>query len=248
MDIKEIFLGIANKLLADFDQIQAQIDHAGERGRQRERAIATFLAKYLPKRYSLGTGHVIDSRGNVSKQCDIVIYDALNCPLLLAEEGYQLFPVEAVFGIVEVKSVFDAGTIAKSVQNIQSAKQLQRDEPVAGAVFAYRSRYKVEPRIEVAADALRRENNSIPPRERVDLVCILTDGVLFNYKGEPDWGEEGSGLIVCLDATPSILLLFLYWLIEILKERRSSMPNLIGYASEGEIGTVKLLPPTDSEE
>jgi hypothetical protein len=250
MDIREIFQGIANKLLADFDQIQAQIEHDGERGRQRERALKAFLAKYLPKKYALGTGHILDKTGNTSKQCDIVIYDAFNCPLLLAEEGYQLFPAEAVFGVVEVKSVFDASALAEGVRNIQSVKRLERGEPIAGSIFAYRSRYKKKPRIETAAGALRRENRSVLPRERVDLICVLTDGLLFNYKTEPHWGEgkEGSGLIACIDATPSILLLFLFWLTEILKERHSSMPNLVGYASKGEIGIVKMLSPAEGEE
>ncbi|HUX77017.1 MAG TPA: DUF6602 domain-containing protein [Anaerolineae bacterium] len=249
MDITQIFRGIANKLLADFDQIQAQIEHSGERGGQREAALRAFLTKYLPKKYALGTGHIIDKTGNTSKQCDIVIYDAFNCPLILAEEGYQLFPAEAVFGVVEVKSVLDAGAIAEGVQNIQSVKILERSEPIAGSIFAYRSRYRKRSRIESAAHALRRKNTSIRPRERVDLVCILTDGLLLNYKTEPHWGEgeEGSALIVCVDVTPSILLLFLFWLIEILKERHSSMPNLVGYASRGEIGIVKMLSPAEGE-
>jgi hypothetical protein len=122
MDIREIFQGIANKLLADFDQIQAQIEHSGERGGQRERALKAFLARYLPKKYTLGTGHIIDKTGNTSRQCDVVIYDDFNCPLLLAEEGYQLFPAEAVFGVIEVKSVLDASAIAQGVQAIQSVK------------------------------------------------------------------------------------------------------------------------------
>lgn len=247
MNVREIFQGIANKLLADFDQIQAQIKHAGERGEQRERALRAFLAKYLPKKYSLGTGHVIDRKGNISKQCDIVIYDAFNCPLLLAEEGYQLFPIEAVFGVIEVKSVFDATTIAESVQSIQSVKRLERHEPIAGGVFAYRSRYRTEPRIEMAANALRRKNKLIPRRERIDLVCILTDGLILDYKGEPDWGEEGSHLDVFVE-TPSNLLIFLYYLIMILEERLSSMPNLVGYASGGEVGYVHLLSSAEDEE
>jgi hypothetical protein len=204
----------------------------------------------LPKKYTLGTGHIIDKTGNTSRQCDVVIYDDFNCPLLLAEEGYQLFPAEAVFGVIEVKSVLDASAIAQGVQAIQSVKRLERSEPIAGSIFAYRSRYKKKPQIETAADALRRNNRSIPPRERVDLVCVLTDGLLLNYKTEPYWGEgkEGSSLIVCVDATPSILLLFLFWLIEILKERHSLLPNLVGYASEGEIGMVKMLSPAEGEE
>lgn len=250
MDITEIFQGIGNRLLTDFDQIQAQIEHAGERGELRESALRAFLEKYLPKKYALGTGHVLDKVGNTSNQCDIVIYDAFNCPVLLAEEGYQLFPAESVFGVIEVKSILDADSLSKGIGNIRSVKRLVRSEPIAGSIFAYRSRYRKLPRIETAAYALRRENKPVPPRERVDLVCILTDGLLFNYKTKPHWGEgrEGSALFVCTDATPSILLLFLFWLIEILKERCSAMPNLIGYASGGEIGTVKMLSPADGEE
>lgn len=247
MNITDIFQGIANKLLADFDQIQAQIDHAGERGKQREQAVRILLSKYLPRKYSLGTGHVIDMKGNMSKQCDIVIYDAFNCPLLLAKEGYQLFPTEAVFGVIEVKSVFDAATIAESVQSIQSVKRLERHEPIAGGVFAYRSRYRTEPRVEIAANALRRENKFIPPWERIDLICILTDGLILNYKSEPDWGEKGSHLDVFIE-TPSNLLIFLYYLIMILEERHSSMPNLVGYASGGEVGYVHLLSSAEDEE
>jgi hypothetical protein len=249
MQIIEIFDGIANKLLTDFDKIQAQIDHAGERGKQRERAIRDFLAKYLPRKYALGTGHVIDVEGSISKQCDIVIYDDLNCPLLLAEEGYQLFPAEAVFGVIEVKSALDANTIAQGVQNIQSVKQLKRighDEQVLGGIFAYRSKYG-KGRIEAIANALRRENKSIPPRERLDLVCVLTDGLIFDYKGFEGWEEEGA-MHVFLDATPSVLLLFLYYLIDLLEVRHSTMPSLIHYASGGELGIVRLLPSADYEE
>jgi hypothetical protein len=216
----------------------------------RENALKAFLDKYLPKKYALGTGHILDEAGNMSRQCDVVIYDAFNCPVLLAEEGYQLFPAESVFGVIEVKSVFDADSLSKGVDNIRSVKHLVRSEPIAGSIFTYRSRYRKTPRIETAAHALRRENKPVPPRERVDLVCVLTDGLLFNYKTKPHWGEgkEGSALFVCTDATPSILLLFLFWLIEILEERYSTMLNLIGYASEGEIGMVKMLSPAEGEE
>lgn len=248
MDVAEIFKGISSMLLAEFDQVQHQIPHLGERGTQRENSLATLLQKYLPGKFSMGTGQVLDIRGNISRQCDIVIYDALNCPLLLAEEGYQLFPAESVFGVVQVKSVYDASTAADAVQNIASVKLLERDQPIAGAIFAFRSRYKREPKIVTAANALRRLNNTIAPEARVDLVCILADGVLSNYKSAPDWGRSGSGLLAVLEAAPSNLLLFLYWLIEILEERESFMPDLVGYATGGEIGVVTLLSSAACEE
>ncbi len=243
MDIKEIFEGIAQKILIDFDRIQPQIDHAGERGRQRELVLRCLLEKYLPKKYSLGTGQVIDIRGNISRQCDIVIFDAFNCPLLLIEDGYQLFPAEAVFGVIEVKSIFNTNTIKECVQNIQSVKSLIRKEPIAGCAFAYRSEYSAEPKIETAAKALLKANQNIPPKEHIDLVCILSDGILRSYKGPPTWGEEGDSIAAFIELETAILAKFLFTLMYILEERSSSMPDLLGYTLEGKImpyGVVRL--------
>ena len=111
LNVKQIFEGIANTMLTDFDQIQSQIGHAGERGEDRETVVRDFLAKYLPKKYAIGSGQIIDRYGGISRQCDIVIYDALNCPLLLVKEGYQIFPVEAVLGVVEVKSILNSRSL-----------------------------------------------------------------------------------------------------------------------------------------
>jgi hypothetical protein len=250
MDIDEMFRGIAGRLLVDFDRIQAQISHAGERGKQREYALTTFLKKYLPRRYSLGTGQIIDCQGQISKQCDIVIYDAFNCPLLLAEEGYQVFPAEAVFGVIEVKSTLDANMILSSAQNIQAVKTLHRKEPIAGIVFAYRSKYKKEPKIQGVANALRRTNNSIPPKERIDLVCVLADGILSHHKGAPDWGKDDEdALVVFLDIRSSILLAFLHHLTSILRERHTFTPNFMDYAlKENLVGEFAVLPPTADKE
>lgn len=248
MNIKGIFEGIAAKMLTDFDQIQSQIDHAGDRGEDREETVKDFLAKYLPKKYALGSGQIIDRNGGISRQCDIVIYDAFNCPLLLVKEGYQLYPAESVLGVIEVKSIFGSSTIPECVRNIQSVKKLARSEPIAGFVFAFRSRYKNERKIESAAYALRRANRRIPCRERIDLACVLADGLLREYKTKPDWGDKGSNLEVWFDADPSNLLLFLYWLIELLEERSSSMPSLVRYASGGALGLVRQLPPIEDED
>ena len=58
-NLRQILEGMANTMLIDFDQIQAQIGNAGERGEDREVVVRDFLAKYLPKKYALGSGQVI---------------------------------------------------------------------------------------------------------------------------------------------------------------------------------------------
>ena len=204
------------------------------------RTVSYFLAKYLPRKYALGTGQIIDRYGGMSLQRDIVVYDALNCPLLLIKEGYQIFPVEAVLGIVEVKSVLDARSLKESVENIRSAKNLVRNEPVAGSVFAYRSSYGHNPPMEAVARAFQDATKEIVPRHRIDFLCVLTDGLLREYKGRPDWGEKRCSLEIWQTVTTP-LLLFLSWLLQLIEERQSSMPDIVGYATGGELGMVRFV-------
>lgn len=249
VNVQKIFQGIAEKMLVDFNEIHSQIVHKGERGGQREEVLRGFLEKYLPQKYSIGTGHIIDQYGKISRQCDVVIYDAFNCPLLLVEKGYQLFPVESVYGVVEVKSSLDANSIKESAKNIQSVKQLRHvgstRGPVAGGVFAYTTAYITEPKIELVANTLRQVNNSIPYDKRVDLLCILTDGILMDHKGKHD---SDSVLNIYTELAPTNLFMFLHHLIELIGMQQTSMPSLIGYTLSGKVGEVGLVKQVPSSE
>lgn len=243
ISVQQVFQGIAATMLADFDQIQAQIVHPGARGEDRELAVKDFLSKYLPKKYAVGSGQIIDRSGGISSQCDIVVYDAFNCPLLLVKEGYQVFPVETVLAVIEVKSVLTAGKIKESVETIASAKALKREDPIAGYVFAFRSNYKQEDRIEAVAHTLLRVSKDLPARHRVDVICVLAEGLVRELKSSPDWGDEGYATEVFFPEV-SPLAFFLYWLIEAIGERKSSMPDVLAYASDashGYLGIVKVL-------
>ena len=60
--------------------------HFGERGRIAEE-IRNVLFRILPKRFSIGTGVVISSSGDVSSHADVVLFDNLNNSPLLSEFG-----------------------------------------------------------------------------------------------------------------------------------------------------------------
>lgn len=83
-----------------------------------------FLRDYLPRRYALGSGQVIAPDGRTSKQCDIVIFDPLDGPHLPVGDRHALFPIEVVYGVVEVKSALTADELASAYANIQSVKEL----------------------------------------------------------------------------------------------------------------------------
>jgi hypothetical protein len=50
MYLKEVFNAIGIQMLADYEHMNAQIKHMGERGSEREAQLKTFLTSYLINR------------------------------------------------------------------------------------------------------------------------------------------------------------------------------------------------------
>ena len=92
---KELFESIdkRNKLL-----------HPGEFGLFRENICDGLIKFTIPNKYKTGTGFLINSYDEISTQCDIVIYDLNNTPLIQDSSNNRFFPVESVIGIGEIKS------------------------------------------------------------------------------------------------------------------------------------------------
>jgi hypothetical protein len=98
------------------------VKHKAEKGRIVEGVVKTALRAILPGRFSIGTGFAINSGGVASSQLDLVIYDAVyNAPIVL-EGGTGLFPIECIYGHVEVKSRLnraEIGSITKAIGNVR---------------------------------------------------------------------------------------------------------------------------------
>lgn len=98
------FEAAAKELEAAFERTSGY-SHPGVKGQAREHAIArSFLEGRLPRRYSVGSGQILDISGKVSKQQDLVIYDGFNSPVLQNDEISQLLFAEQVLATIEVKS------------------------------------------------------------------------------------------------------------------------------------------------
>ena len=100
--------------------------HIGDRGEFREAAIQRFLRPHLPECYGLGSGSIFSSDGKASRQIDIVIYDSVFSNILFRDSSNSLFPYEAVFGNIEVKSQLTSEELATAIENIASVKDLRR--------------------------------------------------------------------------------------------------------------------------
>ncbi len=105
------------------------IQHNLLKGEFRERRVISGLRPFIPARYTLGSGLVINSDGKSSKQQDIVISDMMVVPPFLAARELAVHAIESISGVIEVKSVATTDAVRAAVENIASVKRLASDEP-----------------------------------------------------------------------------------------------------------------------
>ena len=122
MDLNDLFASIETTLLARFKE-SGFIQHAGDKGENREEILMEFLEKHLPKRYGVTKGEVVTKDGKRSHAIDIIIYDALNCPVLYSEKT-SIVPIEGVYGIIEVKSSLSKAEFEDAASKIEGFKRL----------------------------------------------------------------------------------------------------------------------------
>ncbi len=158
--LQQYYEGITRQLRSEVDFINSLFEHQGVKGEGNEVALRELLVKFIPKRYGIGTGIVIDQHGQPSRQCDIVIYDTFLYPSLLSLTSVHLFPVDLVYATVEVKTTLNSQTTKEALENIASVRGLdfikldfgdwwasgneqvfgvRKTTPPIGIVFAYHS-------------------------------------------------------------------------------------------------------------
>ena len=110
--------------------LTATLPHAGERGRNDEERFRTFLAKVLPRRFSIGTGFLVCSNPAVppSRQMDTVIYDEIHNSPLHRELAAYVFPIEMVYATVEVKGLLTPSDLVPVLQSIARIRRLAKEK------------------------------------------------------------------------------------------------------------------------
>lgn len=131
--LKTYYEGVTQKIQAEIDYINALIKHKGETGRANEKILTDLLLKFLPRRYNVGSGIIIDKEGNRSNQIDVIIYDSYFHPELFSQGTTILFPVDVVYIVIEVKTTFNKKLVCSAIDNIASVKRLKFIE---GEIFS----------------------------------------------------------------------------------------------------------------
>lgn len=122
--VEQYYEGILQRIRGEVDSINSLFVHPGVKGGGNEDVLRKMLNQYLPKQFGVGTGVVIDRHGAQSRQCDIIVYDTMNYPALLAISEAHFYPVDIVYAVIEVKTTLDAHAAAEALANIASVRTL----------------------------------------------------------------------------------------------------------------------------
>ena len=230
--------------------------HAVSKGQRREAALRGFLRRHLPATYGVGRGEVAASWGQLSRQVDILIYDAL-APVLLDDGGSLVVAADSVYAAIEVKPQLNADYLRDAVDNIRSVKTLRVPParlpdgrgvvpsprpPIFGAVLA---RQSVDH--ELMARHLRELQQDLPPCLCTDCVCILDKAVIHRQCGGPGpsgWDPaqaDQPAPLAYVESGEDSLLYFHLMLLQDLKAKTLPLPDLLLYAQSAHFPEPKML-------
>jgi hypothetical protein len=144
--VSQYWRGVLRRLQAELEDFNRIIGHMGEMGRENEQSLARILENLVPARYGIGSGLIFDADGNDSKQTDIVIFNAVDEPAVMAQTNQVLFPIENVLAAIEIKTTVDGEEVTDIGEKVASLRALSPrtgKHPLYAAV-AYKSSQHLE--------------------------------------------------------------------------------------------------------
>lgn len=81
------------------------------------------ISLFLPERYLVKQGHIVNPEGKVSNQFDIIIFDRLNTPKFFeSSNGTVYYPIESVLAVGEIKKTLTEKHISEFGKKIKYLK------------------------------------------------------------------------------------------------------------------------------
>lgn len=231
------------------------IKHSLEKGLSNESILRGILRVTLPKNYGIGKGKAVSSEGVMSRQCDIIIYDALNCPCLFIDENMnQVLPIEGIYAVVEVKTRLTKSTMRIGFEEICSVKEIVKSPenastnkkvtiiPPLGYMVCYEDKRSLETIYRNYVELNKQSNrsySSLSYSKRSagyahhthenflveDIVIMNKGSVYYMYDGFPVMTPSGS----------DSLGMFIVSLLMHLQQMKLRVPDLLSY-----YGTVTI--------
>ncbi|WGW12951.1 hypothetical protein LWF01_04040 [Saxibacter everestensis] len=196
----DIMSQVSAQLSASMEASRMAFSHNLTKGEAVEEALRQFLRNHLPASIGVTHGQVIDRHGAISKQLDVILYDAQRTPILFSDAAAnnQILPVEGVVAAIECKTNLRTSEVPDLAQSAELLKSLDKtayylqDNPVIRSVkTAYGKEWDAlpvfyfvfafdGPSIDVIGNAVKVEHQNRELEERIDMVCVMNSGVVVN--------------------------------------------------------------------
>ena len=178
MVLPEYLSDVAREMRAKSAAIRRDFaSHHPSAGENREGLVKKFLTAHLPRKFGVSSGMVFSHDGAFSNQADLVVVDAFNNSPLYATGNNQLWPVEAIYALVEVKTNLNPADLKDSVAKGRKFKTLQRrycmagqDQRIADSLFVIWGFNCPSP--STFKENLRAALSDMPRKEQPDLIVV----------------------------------------------------------------------------
>lgn len=208
INIQKLFTALDEEMRLKLSSKIDEIYHPTARGSEAELNWIGLLRTYLPERYTVDSGFIVDYKGNISEQVDIVIYDRHFTPFIFRGENTVYIPAEGVYAVFEVKPHFDKNNYDYAIKKLKSVQSLER----TSALFVHATgKDKTEPK-DIFGGILTNKNKGKKCFDSINLESELS--IILSL----DYGIKvvNSGVIETQSKDP-ILAFFLLKLIEKLR-------------------------------
>lgn len=143
------------------------------------------MRSFLPNRYAAAKGFVFDSKGFISDQIDIIIYDPHHSPLIfIGENGEHYVTAESVYAVFEVKQKANNRNMAYAQEKINSVRNMHRTSREiisSGQIVRPRNLTRIIGGLlcsnSIGQKSLSRAFNKHP---ELDIICIPETTTLFH--------------------------------------------------------------------
>jgi hypothetical protein len=231
------FFRDTNSILEALYKRTRPIDHPGLKGQDREFFIREFLERFFPRKYIVGSGKILDVKGNTSQQADIIIYNESMPVFDYGSTKYFLH--DGVLAHIEVKSFLNSSTLKKALDVTKSIKKLNKRESIASysdsgslgfkkstgeifsCLFAYEGLLKGQT---FKSKVLKYYEDESSINNYVDMICVLDRYSSFIM--EVDQKSED---LFFLETGEDGLMYFFLFLFEAIYAKWQSIPSMDSY-------------------
>lgn len=123
--MEQYYALVSDLLLNKLSQIKQFIKrHNPTIGLLTEVVLREFLKDHLPKSVSVEQGFIMAVTGELSKQCDILIYDSHNYAPFYRIDNVVIVPEKSVIAVIEVKTTINSAIFKEVVDYFENIRKI----------------------------------------------------------------------------------------------------------------------------